>query len=505
MLEGEQRAMARSAGSGRTLKQSYSMAAGTSLLVIGLLLLWYLAGMLGLGQFLLIAAMVLGWVVVFYLVFRTGANRKAKDPSLTLHQMVAASLTLLVGAYAADGGRALFLVLFVVVLMFGVLRISTRALLGYTALVLSAYAVVVGLLYFFKPQTLDLRLELLQLLVSAVTMPWFAVMGGYISALRERMKSALRTAEESERRLAEAQRLANFGSWSFDASTGVTEWSRETYRIFGVDPGERVLAGPAFQARVHKEDRQRYSQLLEEALLHGKMFDTEIRIVLPSDGVRWVHTVARPNVGDTGATVLRGSIMDITERKAAEAKIRQLAHFDPITGLPNRNLLMQLLRHALAKAQRHGTSLAVLFIDLDGFKNVNDTLGHDAGDALLQAFGLRLAEFLRESDAAARFGGDEFIVLLEGVGDEDGLEVVAKRVLASASTPYLLDGQEWLVSASIGIARFPDGGTDLDELIKNADSAMYLAKRAGKSNFRIWRPPVEARDDDEGSGKSRGI
>jgi diguanylate cyclase (GGDEF)-like protein/PAS domain S-box-containing protein len=467
---------------------SYSMAVGTSVLVVLLLGVWNLLGMMRTGPLCVVLAAVCVGVVAFYCIFRLGWNLRASDASLTVPQMAVASVTLLGAAYAADGGRAIFLVLLAMVSLFGALRLRTAMLMRYALSCVAGYAGVIGLLHVFKPERLDLQLELLQLLVFAVTMPWFALMGGYISELREQLKSAFRTVTESERALAEAQRLAQFGSWTFDPASSEAVWSEETYRIFGLDPSARAIGGSDFRSLVHEEDRERYSRLIDKALGEGQEFDTEYRVALPSGAVRWVHALAQPISQKEGkGQLLRGTVMDITQRKATEEQIRHLAHFDALTGLPNRNLLMQLLRHAVGKAQR-GTPLAVLFIDLDGFKAVNDSLGHEIGDALLAAFAQRLSRSLRMSDTAARLGGDEFVVVVDDFENRTHVQRVAERILLAATTPFQVDGHACEVSASIGIAVQGPESPDVDALIKNADTAMYAAKRAGRNRFRFWEP-----------------
>lgn len=466
--------------------QSYRIAVGTSLLVVLLLVVWHGLGMLHLQPLLLILGVILGWVGVFYLAFRSEWNRTLVDPSMTVPQMSAAALTLLGGAFAADGGRAMFLVLLAMVSLFGALRLRTPALMTYALGSVVGYAAVLGLLKLFKPQALDMQLEWLQLLVFAVVMPWFAMMGGHISALREQLKAAFRAVSESERMLAEAQRLAHFGSWSFDPVTREAAWSKETFRIFGLDPLDRGMAGADFRSLVHEEDRERYMRLIDRALGEGKEFDTEYRISLPSGAVRWVHALAQPAANAEGSgQLLRGTVMDITQRKASEDQIRQLAHFDALTGLPNRNLLMQLLRHAVGKAQR-GSPLALLFIDLDGFKAVNDSLGHEVGDALLAAFAQRLGRSLRMSDTAARLGGDEFVVIVDDFAGRADIETVAQRILLAAATPFKVLEHDCAISASIGIALYGPDCADVNALIKNADLTMYEAKRAGRNVYRFW-------------------
>ncbi len=180
------------------------------------------------------------------------------------------------------------------------------------------------------------------------------------------------------------------------------------------------------------------------------------------------------------------------QRKQAEERIQYLAYYDGLTGLPNRTLFSQRLNHALAQAQRYKKALAVLFIDLDRFKNINDTLGHEAGDSLLQEMAKRLADCLRESDTVARLGGDEFVVLLEEVADPKYAANVARKIIAAALNPFLLKGGEYHITASIGISTYPDDGEDEQTLMKHADIAMYLAKDHGKNNYQFYSAQINA-------------
>jgi len=176
------------------------------------------------------------------------------------------------------------------------------------------------------------------------------------------------------------------------------------------------------------------------------------------------------------------------ENKQSEDRIRFLAHYDELTSLPNRSLFNQLLNHAMKSAQRHQSKLAVLFVDLDRFKNINDTLGHDAGDSALREFSKRVRACLRASDTLARMGGDEFYVLIEELADGGYAATVAQKVLHEAAQPFFIHGQECHLSASIGIAIYPDDGTDARSLLKNADIAMYRAKADGKNAFHFYSP-----------------
>jgi diguanylate cyclase (GGDEF)-like protein len=174
---------------------------------------------------------------------------------------------------------------------------------------------------------------------------------------------------------------------------------------------------------------------------------------------------------------------DIAERRQAEERLRVVATHDPLTALPNRTLLHEHLSHALAKAQRYNRQLAVLFIDLDRFKNVNDTLGHEAGDLLLQIAAQRLSDCVRETDTMARQGGDEFVVLMDELFDLGPVAGVCQRILDAMARPFIVHGQEVLLTASIGISVFPEDGRTL---LKNADIAMYRAKEKGKNNYQFY-------------------
>ena len=189
---------------------------------------------------------------------------------------------------------------------------------------------------------------------------------------------------------------------------------------------------------------------------------------------------------DGSVAGLIGTIIDITERKLAEERVRHLAQYDELTGLSNRNMFNQQLARAFAQARRHARPLAILFIDLDGFKNINDTLGHQAGDHVLKEVAVRLRDCLRESDTVGRLGGDEFVVLIEELPHSGHITVVAQKILAAVAKPFILQEQEFHITASIGISTYPDDGEDMQGLLKNADIAMYRAKERGKNNYQFY-------------------
>jgi diguanylate cyclase (GGDEF)-like protein/PAS domain S-box-containing protein len=489
--------------------QRHRMAAATSMLVLGILYAAYLQGALSGPATIVSGGAIVLLVLVFYGLFRSGLNQRVSDPSLTLPQMLAATVVVLGTMYAADSGRSVFLLLLLMVYMFGVLRFDTRALLRYAAFLLLSYAAVIWLAWANRPDTVDPGLEALQWLALALALPWFAWMGGYIGNLRNEVRrrnleltDALRTAKASESNLAEAQRIARIGMWMVDPIARSTTWSPETFRLFEVDEARGVPRGKELMKLIHADDVQRYQDLIRPALIEGHSFDSEFRLQLPGGRVRWLHALGRPVLDEEGRTVMvRGTLRDITEQREADEHIRHLAHFDSLTGLPNRSLFTQLLARAVAQAERRRAPVAVLFIDLDGFKGINDRLGHDAGDALLAAFASRLTATLRRSDAtgrmrapgsAARLGGDEFVVLVDDFAEPAQVEVVAKRILSIVSTPFELGAlrggasMSASIGASIGIALHSQDGESVDRLMRRADEAMYAAKQAGKNTYRFW-------------------
>ena len=183
---------------------------------------------------------------------------------------------------------------------------------------------------------------------------------------------------------------------------------------------------------------------------------------------------------------------DITERKVAEDRIHFLAYSDALTGLPNRRLLQDRVTQALASARRQKSKVAVLFLDLDRFKNINDSLGHSVGDLLLQEVARRLSTWGREQDTVARVGGDEFLVVLTGLKDVTDTAVAAKRLMDAMIGEYSIQGHTLNITCSLGISVFPEHGTDTETLIKHADAAMYSAKESGRNGFRFFTEEIDA-------------
>ncbi|MCK9389073.1 MAG: EAL domain-containing protein [Sulfuritalea sp.] len=300
---------------------------------------------------------------------------------------------------------------------------------------------------------------------------------------------------DSEAHLKRAQGVAKVGSWHLDIVADVLTWSDETYRIFGVPTGT-VQSLETFLRHIHSDDLESVGAAWNRAL-QGHAYDIKHRIVL-GDQIRWVSERAEVAFAVDGSPLAAlGTVQDITERKAAEDQIRNLAFYDPLTLLPNRRLLHDRLQQALASSARSKRQGSILFIDLDNFKILNDTRGHDKGDLLLQQVAQRLTNCIREGDTVARPGGDEFVVMLEDLSElsEEAAaqsEAVGDKILAALNQSYPLAGHKHHCTASIGITLFNDHLNSVDELMKRADLALYQAKAAGRNTLRFFDPQMQA-------------
>jgi diguanylate cyclase (GGDEF)-like protein/PAS domain S-box-containing protein len=247
--------------------------------------------------------------------------------------------------------------------------------------------------------------------------------------------------------------------------------------------------------RVHRDDRRTVLLQLRETLLSDAGQPARMEVRLRHHDDRWHHmeVVATNLFGDADVEGLVFNARDITERTVLEQRLRQLAFHDPLTGLANRALFADRVSHAIAQARRTNTRIAVLYCDLDDFKTINDSLGHEAGDELLLTVARRLRSCLRAGDPPARLGGDEFAVLLENLqGAEDAVDV-ASRLLTELHSPLSIQDRCLTVSASIGIVVPPQGkATSAGELQRDADAAMYAAKRRGKSRWELYDPGMHA-------------
>lgn len=291
----------------------------------------------------------------------------------------------------------------------------------------------------------------------------------------------------SEYNLAQAQHLAHLGSWELDLTTNQLDWSDEVYRIFCVDPGEFESTYEAFLERIHPEDRQFVDDAFQRSLEDNEPYDIEHRLLLPSGDIKFVNERCITHFNKQGKPVRSiGTVFDITERIHAQEKILQQAHYDSLTALPNRFLALDRLSQLLSECGRDNSLVALLFIDLDDFKKINDTLGHEVGDHLLVESATRLKSVVRAGDTVGRLGGDEFIILLRGISSAADVQPVAENLLDVFRRSFIIDQRELILTASVGIALYPGDGENPSELLRNADSAMYHAKSHGRNTFSYF-------------------
>ena len=297
------------------------------------------------------------------------------------------------------------------------------------------------------------------------------------------------------------------GNWYWDRAGARGNWSDEMYRLLGFTPGECAPSWRNFLRLVDATEQASLRAQFRSLIARPGSVSVEHHITSPDGLYRVIHTQTSSRAGRDGSVVrLYGTVQDITERKNAEEKMHYLAMYDALTGLPNRQFFQEQLEHAVLRAQRSGSHFGVMFIDLDRFKRIYDTLGHATGDMLLREVSMRLGGCVRGGDVVARessdpgyqaareiqagrvarLAGDEFTVTLDTLKSPQDAARVAQRILAEMSRPFMLNGNEVVVTASVGIAIFPQDGEQASVLLKNADAAMYQAKELGKNTYHFF-------------------
>lgn len=302
---------------------------------------------------------------------------------------------------------------------------------------------------------------------------------------REQSESALRRASD---RLVLAAQVAYIGIWDWDSASGVAHWDAQTYHLYGLEPFSEPASLERWRSLVHPDDWHRVAEC-QQAVRERRQtrFEIEYRVCWPDGQVRTLQCIFQAALSDDGKRLrYTGVQLDITERKLSEQRILHMATHDALTGLANRTLLGERLQSAIYNSQRSSLPSAVLYIDLDNFKQINDTLGHKVGDELLKLVAHKLSQLVRKTDTLARLGGDEFVVLLPSISKQDDAMIVASKMIELLGEVVMLDGVEFRVTPSIGIAFFPDDGGDGDALLRNADIAMYRAKAGGRNQFQCY-------------------
>jgi diguanylate cyclase (GGDEF)-like protein/PAS domain S-box-containing protein len=310
---------------------------------------------------------------------------------------------------------------------------------------------------------------------------------------KDQSQELIRQSEESKHLLL---RSVGDGIFGLDAEGRVSFVNPAGLRMIGFS--EKEILGQNVHSLVHHSHADGSVYPVEDCPMYAsytRAVESHItdEVLWRKDGgnfpVEYTSTPIIHNKRIMGVVVV---IKDITERKQSEEKIRQMAFHDSLTELPNRLMFSQLLNHSIQSARRNKRQLAVFFIDLDRFKIINDTMGHEAGDQLLREIALRFKQSLRSSDSVGRIGGDEFIMLIEEVDEVSQVEIVARKILENTVKPIVIKGEECRVTASIGISIYPGDGEEEESLIKNADTAMYFAKEEGKNNYKFYSKDIKS-------------
>ncbi|OGR06311.1 MAG: hypothetical protein A2520_10315 [Deltaproteobacteria bacterium RIFOXYD12_FULL_53_23] len=305
--------------------------------------------------------------------------------------------------------------------------------------------------------------------------------------ISERKKANLASQHQQDL-LNEAQRLGKLGSWELDWQSGMLLWSDEVYRIFEIDQTRFRPSYENFLRVIHPEDREMVDQAYRQSLTDYQPYNIEHRLLFEDGRVKWLREHCTSFFGVSGEPLRSlGMVQDITEQRQNEEEIRSLAFHDQLTGLANRRYFLECFRAALSASVRHDSYGAVLFLDMDNFKTLNDTRGHEAGDLMLIEVAARLRVAIRDTDTVARFGGDEFVVLMvEELGNDcdDALHragLVAERIRKLLAQPYPINDFVHHSSPSIGVALYHGKRYSMDALLQHADAAMYQAKHSGRN------------------------
>jgi diguanylate cyclase (GGDEF)-like protein/PAS domain S-box-containing protein len=359
--------------------------------------------------------------------------------------------------------------------------------LGFSLLPPAAVAMSFGLLLVAARGELEAPVG--GLLIAAVALTT-VVLARQITSLAENARLLIRTTAlandlgQSEARFRSLVQNASDVIIVIDAAGNISYESPAVERVLGYRPQARI--GTNALATVHDDEAGRVREILGYVAQNAREFRTlEFRVRHADGSWRWLEMTATNLLDDPSVRGIVGNYRDVSERKVLEAQLAFQASHDALTGLANRVLFRDRLEHALARGRRHREPVAILFLDLDDFKTVNDRFGHSAGDEMLVAVAERLRSCLRQSDIAARFGGDEFAILLEDTAGAEA-EIAAKRILDVLAPPFVVQARSLQASTSIGIALADDGLLGPGALLRNADVAMYAAKAAGKNRYRVF-------------------
>ena len=324
------------------------------------------------------------------------------------------------------------------------------------------------------------------ILAGGVLIGWNRALSARVAARTAELRNALAESDRQGERVRDLYNNAPCGYHSLDADGFFVEINDTELEWLGYERSE-VVGRKRFSDFLTADGREAFRSNFARFIESGEVRDVEYDLVR-RDGslLKALLSASMVRGPDGGLLMSRATVFDITDRNLAEQRIAHLAHHDPLTGLPNRTLLMDRMQQAIAHAHRSGSRAAVLFLDLDNFKTINDSLGHGVGDGLLQSVASRIQLCVREGDTVARLGGDEFVVVLRDVASAPDAMHVADKIAEGLAETFRIQSQDLHVTASIGISLYPNDGHDAESLLKHADTAMYHAKDAGRATSQFF-------------------
>lgn len=306
----------------------------------------------------------------------------------------------------------------------------------------------------------------------------------------QRRKTTEEILRKNEHFLKEAQRIAHVGNWIWNIKTNDLYWSDEIFRIWGYSPQEFEPTYETFLASIHPEDRNAVTEAVNNALYQKREYAIDHRIIRDNEDIRYIHETGEVEYDEDGnPSRMIGTVHDLTALRKSEERIQYLAYHDELTGLPNRRLFVERLQMVMDGCKSGDECLAVIFMDLDNFKNINDVYGHDEGDDLVRQLARRMTGAYLNVDMIARNSGDDFLFMVTGKG-KVGFESykVVERIIFEMSKPFDVQGRDIFMSATMGISIYPTDGESPEILLQNSEMAMYKAKKESKSSYRMYSP-----------------
>lgn len=334
-----------------------------------------------------------------------------------------------------------------------------------------------------------------------VSKPINWVMLGHRGRYMLRAGQAFQELNRSRFRLEKTQKMAKLGNWEVDLLSGQFLCSDQASYLLGLDSQKGIVSYDGFFKNIEPEEREEIREKIDTAIREEKTVRVVYKVFHPDGSVRHILNQAEILYNDNDVPILLlGAVQDVTRQKVAEEEIRKLAFYDGLTGLSNRLLFMNRMEQEIISAKRNKSNFALLYLDLDQFKRINDTFGHYIGDHLLKKIGTALLKCIRCTDTAsrigcsenpekmiARLGGDEFTIILNDIHEAEHVAMVARRIIQEVPRAHIIEGHEITVTTSIGISMYPSDGKDADILLKHADTAMYQAKNIGRNNYQFYR------------------